>query len=482
MTKKRVDIRMKLLLFVIILPFVMTIVFSVPNTDDFSVANRVMQFSNPLVGALYHTKDFYINWSGVYVTALFQLLLNPLVYFPADGFAIGFVLLVSFLLFIEVIDIYFSTICRDFFGVSNQYAVSAITFLFLILFLNSGVYQEIYYWYVGNSYLWLCVLCLINQVLIIIYFKKNMSAFWGVALSIVGFVACVGYYQAVFSGIVYLAAWFHYSRDEKRDRLLRFIPLVFMIVGGCTSVFAPGNFVRHSKITSTGINIKEALLSATQNTIGGILDVVFSPVTVFVVVLAFVIGFKYFRGSKVNPVTLFIMLLFSVMGTAFPVALGYSNNGIPNRISFLINLTTCIYIIFVSLSAGAVLANSEIGKHIVTDSTVVYVVIIALFSFAVVCLQICPDGKMVVEKLPWVVTIENIETVARESEFYKETLNGFSLSDTKEVVLDDFPCPIQTGIIKPLDITDDPEDWRNRGIARYFKLSSVTVINPESTD
>ena len=460
---------------ILFFPFVLTILFSVPSADDFSIANRVLEFSNTFSGAYHHTVEFYNDWAGDFVTTFIQLLFNPLLYFPIDSFGVGIILVFSFTVFAIVMTIYFRMLMKYVVGITSSDMKWLVIFLFFIIFLNSGFYQEIFYWYDGCAYLWGYIFTIINQILIIIFFRENKGGIFGSVLCIIGFLACVGYQQAVFAGVVYLVEFFNHDKKIS-DKIAKIIPLMFMIAGGCISVFAPGNFSRHDAIDSSGIYVKAAIIASFQNTISCTLALITSPLFIAVIVILFIIGFSYIKGDVINPLILCGMQIMSVFGVAFPVALGYSNGYLPNRMEFIVNLTNCIFIVSISLALGAWIkmkADSQVVKKITELKS--NIIVLAIIFLLLSEMQIGQDGVTMLQKTPWMKTIASIERVAYESDYYKDLLVNVKQSDQMNVELKDYPESKKSGIIKVLELTDDPDDWRNKGVAKYLKKETVII-------
>lgn len=79
-----------LVLSFIVFPFLLTIPFSTPLSDDFSMATTISNLDGSIfLNAIDATNTFYMTWAGGWPFNFIQILLNPLLYFPSSSFIYG---------------------------------------------------------------------------------------------------------------------------------------------------------------------------------------------------------------------------------------------------------------------------------------------------------------------------------------------------------------------------------------------------------
>ena len=467
--KRIKEVLVVLLIYALILfPFLITIVLSVPVSDDFSMAGQIGD--HILIDSIKRTAFFYMHWGGDSVLFFFQFLLNPLCYaqYNGTGHAVGIELCIFLILFIFLLHISIGKIILFFAGVEKRRTKTVLSVLFVFAFLNSGLYPEIYYWYVGNSYVWGVIMALLCLLCIIRYFESpNRGRF--IMLCLMGFVACFPYQLAVWLGFIYLLAVF---RSGRYNKIFSYIPLVFMVIGGCISVLAPGNFSRQGATDAT-ISLSGSLLYAVQAEIKLLTDVHTTPVFIVLLIVALIVGYRYGEEYKYNIPAMIAMEFISEFGVIFPITLGYSSDNLPNRAFF--------YSRFV-LYLWAFLNAMIIGRFIKKHFTVPYIpkgipVLACLLLFVIYEVQYIPEGHIRIYELPIVRTALNIESSLNVSRKYRDIYRTISESDEKDVVVYmNMSSKDSDNVLYGPRLEQDPNFWVNGTVARYYNKDSVSVI------
>jgi hypothetical protein len=153
--KEKVDKRTIILLlaiFVVLVPFVNTIRYTLPSTDDFWMAAGVGQ-DNILTAAVQTANNFYLNWEGEWLYIFLEVLLNPLAYDSVEGSVLGIEMIGFFLLFCIILYFAVRAYMRLILGEEKRNWYLWVYLLTIISFLNTDVYTEVFYWFVGSCYL-----------------------------------------------------------------------------------------------------------------------------------------------------------------------------------------------------------------------------------------------------------------------------------------------------------------------------------------
>lgn len=157
---------------IVLLPMVYTIFYSIPSADDFSMANGCSK--NKLVlDSIERANDYYMNWSGLWPYMFIETLANPLLLFPLEGRGRGVEMVFLFLSFIASIIWAINIAAKKIFNIDNPnrrcYFASAVLFVFL----NTNIYNEVFYWFVGSSYMMALTLGFVTLGLTIEFFLNE---------------------------------------------------------------------------------------------------------------------------------------------------------------------------------------------------------------------------------------------------------------------------------------------------------------------
>ncbi len=457
----------------IILPFVMSIFFSVPSADDFTEAIKVSSGKNVFITAIKNANGCWIGWGGQWPIQFLEIICNPLIYFNETGHAVGMVLIFTFLIFVLLIYFFIKNVLKTFVGVENNKIIRAVFAFTLIALLNSGIYTEIFYWFVGNCYLWELEFILLNLIFIVKY-SLNCNIKNGIILSLIGFVACFGYMYAISAGIFYLIVMYDKDMKSMKSFINRFYPLLFMILGGCLAVFAPGNFVRHKNYADE-VNIVVALLRSVSEMAKYYVEVYSNVVFLLCMVVLFIIPIMFpdmiEKKIKVSPIILIVGQIISTFGAIFCVSLGYSDASFPNRIVFIINSTIVLWSSISFFALGKYISVREKFKNGLVRK------VVALFVLVLIIVASNLE-KNNLHEMPWVKILEKISDIAAESRYYRGIIKKIKTCKDTYIIIEDYSCdiPEETGIIKNIGLTEDEEHWINIIVSQYYGLEKVNYI------
>lgn len=460
-----------ILVLMIVFPFSVTILYSVLSADDFAMYNILSHDKLLLIEAVEQALVFWKGWGGGVPFNFFEICLNPLNFSLPYGYGAGIILELIFVIFVISLWWYIKTVSTAMLKCDSK-AAFAIFIVALLGILNAGIYDEIYYWFVGSAYLIELIFMLWNQALIIRLMEKKFSFKYQLLLIIIGFTACFGYQLAVFSGIIYIIEIF---KTNNYKQVKRWVPLAFMILGGALSAFAPGNLTRHAVI-DTKLDIKQALLFAFQNEISSVIKAVNSPVYLLVIGICLVMGCKYVI-IKQNKIAIYIIGgLVSLMGIIFPIALGYSSDDLPNRMEYLINIEIYIWSVIIALYAGGAikLKDNTITEFIEENSKKLVAILVMVVMVQLSSLDIGAQNFRY-EKLPWVYTAMNIKNAYNESKYNKDILEEIYTCEDDDVVIKYQEYQV-TGLIKPVGIGTETTNWINEEIAKSAGKKSVVLV------
>ncbi len=347
-------------LVLLFLPYAISVLYSIPGADDFSMAGDI-DTSHILTSAIDKANYMYMNWAGGWPYVFLEGFLNPLILFGRQLQWMGLEMLIFFALFFLsvwlLLKIYLETICRD-----TTYLLPLYFFACLAIFI-SDTYTEIFYWFVGSTYMWGMTLSFLIISLALKFFRSETKQYqksYAVIIAIIGFLTCFNFQIAVIPGMAYFLLWLADTRENRQSQhwVKTMLPLLAMVLGGLFGLLAPGNFSRHSAIDSTGIHVGLGAWFAFKDYLLTIFWLLVKPVVLFAVVAILVIGYSVAKRKAAkqddysfHPIIPFIIATITVYLTCFPLALGYSKTEITNRMAFIFNVeailsygASCLYL------------------------------------------------------------------------------------------------------------------------------------------
>jgi hypothetical protein len=427
--------------------------FSHPISDDFSYAYK--STLSPLFTQL---KAEYLNWSGRYTSNLL-VLNNPIAY----GSFLGYRLVPIFLMLSTVFALYL--LLRE---VSDRLlkkmenliiaVLLTLTYLHKMPLISEGIY-----WYTG------AVTYQLGMVFFIFYAtalsrlikekrssKKTLLFFSTLLLAgiTIGFNEIVMIYTLLLSVLV---VWFKKSKWS--------IEFVVVVASCCAVVyFAPGNQVRlahfennHQLLHSLGMSFFQSLRF--------ISDWVSQAPLLLLSLLYLPIHRKLqssvalFKNSFYLSLPWSLLLLFGVVFISiFPA---YWSTGIIGQ-HRTVNIAYLLFILlwFVNLSVlyNRYLANFKMGNLTVTRISAVVLFFTLIFGY---------NGYHALEDI----------TKGTASNFDQEMTERLNLMRTVQVDSVYFsPILSKPRTLFVLEITENPNDWRNQGYALYFKKQETKVF------
>lgn len=466
--EKKINLALVLILLIVITPYLYTILYALPSTDDFWMAAGVDK-TNLFWDAVNTANSFWLNWGGMWLYEFLRVFLNPLVLFGATSAFLGVELEIFFLIFVGSMGILNFTFWKYVIRERKKVYVMASYLMLLIWFLNTEVWTEVFYWFVGTAYMWAMTLILLTVALEIIYFNKP-RVWIGVLLSVVGAVACSFYSQAVFPCSIFLLFIGKDIYENKKINLKIIIPFVFFLIGAFSSLVAPGNFQRKDVENGVGLGFASAVKDTFVIWLGNLFDLLKNPLALIIAILFVALGMICLKEGKNryrHPLIPFGLTLIGLFIAYFPFALGYGNaTYLPNRAKFSFNMFAVLAIAVSCMYLGGWLRYEK--KILLTKKRAMYG-LACLMVFAYTCL--IPTKYY--EELPYAQTVAQIHQVKLANEQWRYLLDRIEGAEEENVVFE--RSVINTPIIKSPGITSDKDNSINKNIADFYEKESVCV-------
>lgn len=457
---------------IILLPMIYTIFYSLPSADDFSMAYGCSK-GTLLVESIRHANSRFLNWTGLWPYMFIETLLNPMVHFSLESCGLGVEMVLLFLAFITSLFMLIIVASKRILGIESKGTITFCILVYLFVFLNTNIYKEIFYWFVGSSYMMAMTLGLFTVALSIeFFFSPKMRVGGGILLSLSGALACNFFQEAILPGMVFIILWCVFSIKARRPLWKKTIPFWIMFLSGVIAVAAPGNYVRHTRFDSS-LNITKACIDAGKIMLVILKHLIQQPLVIILILFCIYIGIrsqkKLMGKYSLIAGALFLITLYC---NSFPIALGYAGTSyFPNRIYFVLDFTAL---------AGMVGTFICIGMYV--NSLVQYerlcgrgYVELAMLGYASLLLYATLVYNQNISKLPWCQTVSAMREVEEIHDAWQECLVTIRDSKDKNVELEIEERFCDSRVLSLPRLSDNEENWINEAVARYYDKDSVIV-------
>lgn len=454
-----------LALMILMVPFCYTIFYALPSTDDFGMAAGISKDAI-LTGAVSRANEFYMTWGGAWPYFFLQVFLNPLLRASAGSHLYGLEMEVYFIIFFATLYLPVRAVAEKLWRMEKKHTRLAYLIL-VVVFLNTGVYYETFYWFVGAGYLFAYSLLFVTLALCVRYFADGHLPHWKYLLMcILGFIGCMSYTEAVLVGVPFLL--FAYRDFVRREwKWKKSIPFVIWVIGGLVSLLCPGTFARSSLFA--GVTPFTLLKNTTVLTVRGIL-VLFANPLVIVMLVVFVIAGIVFRekiGSGWHPLAAVIISGLSLWITYFPLCMGSADQSyLPNRYEFIFNVHAILLLAFCAVSVGAWTTHTY---GIVLNKKNLRMAAALLMAM----LYICLFPTQYYKEMPYFETAFSTGQVEAVYQEWKDIFEIIEWLPDDNVTFD--RTIVDSPIIKTPGLTSDPENAVNKEIANYFGKESICI-------
>ncbi len=475
--------------------------YNYPSADDYSIGRECHQIwmgSHSIFQTLWkgvvRAADDWLNWMGYFTS-------NFLMAVPPSTFGVrGYVLTVWIMLGMltaSTLYLFHSILVKAFHA--DKYITHTIAVIVLFVSVQCmcpAGRVEAFYWYSGaaNYILVHGMSLFFLGLLLSAYYDKGKKRIWDLtAASVLGFLTGGGNQMTALNvAIVVLTAAFiiAYRKNWKRCRMLG-VPMGLFYLGFILNIAAPGNWVRAAD--ASGLNPVKAILVSFYEC----LDRVIGEWTTWPVILLMIMLVPLFWHLAGNIafeyqypviVVLFGYCMVSAMMTPPLFAVGNMEAGRLQALTYL------MYILVLSLCVGYVTgwcrrktdASIQSAGRASGENSVVSDV--RFSANACLCLIVCVllwlfGSVLMIMPEPYYFTFSaaaedllngNAAAYAQEIENRIEIYND---NQGKTVVVDELAS--RPGLLFFSDIKEDPEDWENRAVAKYYGIEAVIVDKRE---
>ncbi|MCR5251975.1 MAG: DUF6056 family protein [Lachnospiraceae bacterium] len=460
---------------IVIVPIIIYSVNSLPAADDFT--NAISQseywerYSSRLVGSLRMIYDSYRTVSGPFYAVMINYLCTPFLRWGIVGIRV-FNMLSNILFFLSV---YF--FIRVFFKhILNQEPELYRWFFcgFVVMVVNGFCNSEVYTWYCVQAGYVIPLSTLFITMGLYVYSvtkKKKMYICTSVFAFLLGGSSLN--LAALSCGILFLFgvySWFYLKR--KKESLTIFIAA---LIGTIVNLASPGNYSRHDYV-SEGYNVAGTLKNSCMYVFSTLKNRIFkSPYGVvclaFLLLLLIYMDYSKSKMKYRFPLIGLFVVFAGVVIVDFPVMLGYSTDGLPERGILVqdvtIYLLTFLWIIYFTGWIKRQKPRLKFQKKEKCISTAV-----VLTGVLAVILLRGGIGTFTTAKMITSFFDNSFSSyIDYEESMLDEIMNS---SDEDVVITRDKKRELL--FIKDPGLSTDPENWVNNGIAKYYGKKSINLI------
>lgn len=447
---------------VLVAPYIYTILYAVPSSDDFVMAIGVDK-TNLFGEAVRVANEYYFKWAGDWISIFLQILFNPLLLFGATSSLYGVEMVIHFCLYAVVIGWMIRNIFYYVVQIKDMKMILGVYLIVLMSILNMDVWTEIFYWFVGATYLH-GMLFGMSSIALLVKYRAKGGIFTGFLLSVIGFFGCSYFMLAVLPATVYLI---YLVVDLIKDRKIYWkkdIPFFFYCAGFLSALVAPGNFSRlGSETGETGLHLFRTALDTLVLWLDTTFDLIKNPLVLIAMLVLVLIGAVIFKEMKFKfqyPLLPFVLTILCLYITYFPMALGYGGTSyLPNRVRFIF----CTYAVLMYAASFLYLGGfvyRKKGEFITKKNLITAVAALAVFGY------VCIMPTKYYEELPYAKTVSQIRNVKIVNSEWMYLLRYIEDTEEKELYLS--RSKINTTIIKAPGLTADENYVVNQKIAEYF--------------
>lgn len=487
-TPKRLSIFLTIVYAASLIPLLGIGYYNYPSADDYSIGSNCRQtwvathsvFATVWAGIVRAAED-WLNWMG-YFTSNFLMAIPPST-FGERAYVLTCWIMIG-MLSLSTLYLLRAIFVKAF--KADKYVSNCVIMLMLFVTVQRMVGRvEAFYWYSGAAnYMLVHSFCMFFYGLLIsaVYDRGKKRIFDLTVASVLGFLVGGGNQMTALNGAIVLLVVIGFLTVQKKWREYKghIVPIAFFYLGFILNVAAPGNWVRAEG--ASGMNPVKAVLVSFYYCLDYCLGEWSGwPVLLLVIILIplcwkMVSRFDFqFRYPLI--VVLFGYCVVSAMMT--PPLFAVGNMGAAR----LQALTYTMYILVLALCVGYVTGwvrrkveaaserKEQTGKdtHFSSNETWCILGCLLFFAFASV-ITIIPE--------PHYFTFSSALTdlTSGSAKAYGDALEErmqIYRSGEKNVVVE--PLPAKPQLLYFSDIKEDPEDWENKGLCRFYGIDSVQV-------
>ncbi len=454
----------------IVLPIIVASTMSFYRGDDFVenalIANKRRSIIELFLVSVQFVKDSYLAWTGCYFTKFIQNFFHPLN--GAGLLQLRVVMIINAVLFVVGVYLFILGIYKK--EINSLQCKLLLVACCFVGILGFEPWYQIFYWYTGAvAYTVPLSVLLIALALITLAEKKINYIVSGILLFCASGgslpIAGIGCYWML---MVCVSRF--YKRRLKKEEIILFI---IAVIGALINCLAPGNFVRHDVIDESGVHFFRAIIYSFSEVVATgewlLIETPFIVIGVIALSVGIYIG-KKFQVDKNYSLLMIVMNTVAPIVTYYPVCLGYSSGGGPNRCRFILTFVFVVSVINTLVLTGKIIAD-RVKANYMREAVVVIVLLVLIMPTE-------REGWKLSEFAPYKTLMELTDGSIQE--YYRDVNRIYDVIETDEnddVFIYERPEDIE--VFLPMDFNQNPKHLINTEIAQYYGKNSVQwVLEP----
>lgn len=448
------------------LPIILASSMSFLRGDDFAEGVSSVKGKNfwgLLTYSLQFTNSSFFNWNGAYFSKFIQAFFHPL---NGQGIMqLRIVMVANALLFVMSVCFFVYGICR--YEVKCFLCKLLLAMCCLVGILGFDTWYQVFYWYTGAVCFTIPLSAmLIAFTLITISDRKACYIIAGVLLFCAsgGSLAIAG--TSCYWMLIIGTSRLYKKKMRKRDVSL----FVIAVAGALVNALAPGNFVRHSVIDDSGLHLFRAVIYSFSEVVATAEWLFLETWFIVIVVIALGVGIFAGKRSVVDKTYSWLMIAVNAVTpivTYYPVCLGYSSGGGPNRCRFILTFSFVISVLTISVLVGKLIADYVHASYV----REVALVIILLMIIMPIKREGWKLSAMISYRTMMELTEGNIQSYYRE---VNRIYDAISDDENEDVFIYELPQDID--LFLPMNLTQNPDYLINTEVAAYYEKNSVQYV------
>ncbi len=475
----------------LILPIIYVGKWNAPQLDDFGYSARThVAWENThslievLKAAAAETKSSYYSWQGTF-SSIFLMTLSPSIFNYRGYKLVPAIIIGAMTLACFALARLFLKDClgkKDWEWISLG-AIASILTIEKIYTIPSGLtwYNAAVHYMFMHSVMILLLCCMVRLVRVGILWQKILY----LILSVLFAVGTGGtnYATSVMGILLVTITWGILFLYERRRAWIGIVPFAVTMVAFLLNISAPGNGIRADNYAGLGKPALQSILLSFQSAVSFSVKWMdaFTALLLLMLVPVFWHMFEPQEGTAGFrfPVPGIVLLMsFCILASGFTsswYSLGEAG------LSRLLNVVRMSYHLFLIMNEGYFIGwiRRVLGEKARKRFTLRLsgFLVLAVLMWATVHFHHNPLGTFTTFSAYYYIRIPQAAWYYNEYMARREILET---SAGKDVVL--VPYQNKPWLFFIEDITEDPGDWRNDGVRRYYRLSSVRLMDQEELE
>lgn len=460
---------------ILLLPVLITSLYSLPAMDDYSASVTYLSYrTGTLTGMMEYLNIFFKQWGGCYFSVMIEFFIAP--------FARGGVQMLQWANFLGELFFYVSLFClisylySTFCTWQHKRHAAIITYGLLVFLIvsNDSMPSIITWWCVVSVYI-IVAACMFLGILFYLKALQENKRRYCILSAVLGFLAsgsalnvaalnCGIYFILAVLGICF---W--------KNKVNSIVMTAGAWLGGLVNVLAPGNYVRRNTYAEELHIIYALKLSVFKLWERGqylIFHTPFILILLILLVIALLCVPQKCKFAFPYPALVVFFFILAVVVVNYPVFLGYGDvtGWFPEH---------CIWVMDLTIYFGAFLSVYYIAGWVKIrnlqpepNKNMIWVITVCVIFY------LCNLG--IAHNLNENATVKMLKNITNGTytaftDYWEGILNEIETSEDSNVVVYRESQPENGEMIKYPDIREDSSHWVNTSIARFYGKESVSV-------